>query len=275
MKRELNKPIVIHWSMNDCNKQGQIPKGVIESKIRQVEPIKIRFINPRSQEDWRIIESFGNESSDIKEIQVEYDFLKYDIKQCIDIDIEKKLILLAGFRGTSYCDHDTRIRLCNMIKKQDNFKIIVYISHENIAESVCFIQSVYKEVKQGEFIIKPEKNIKNELSDISILHKAISQIAELYKLYPDIKLSVYDEEKIVRDIIKLPYYMYGNMYINGDGNISMYSFMPAYNYGLSDPQVTLEEAWRKLYLEHATCDLEKIFEYPRYWFKYFNRKEIK
>ncbi len=275
MKRNLNRPIVIHWCMNDYNKPGQIPKGVIACKIRQAEPVKVRFINPRSQEDWRIIGTFANESSDIKEIQIEYDFSEYDIEHCLDIDIEKKLVLLGKFSGIPGLDNGTSRRLYSMIKKHDDFKVIVYISHKNIAQSVCFIQSIYYESKQGEFIIKPDKSIKNQLTDIDILHDAISQIADIYNLFPDIKLSVYDEEKIIRDIIRLPYYMYGNLYITGDGNISMYSFMPDYNYSLSDPQVTLAEAWRNLYHEHGKCDLEKILEYPRYWFKYSNREEIK
>ncbi|AEY67203.1 hypothetical protein [Clostridium sp. BNL1100] len=264
MDRNLNRPIIIHWCMNGNDTSGQVDKESVARKIIEAQPIKVRFINPRSPDDWMIIKSIEQDNS--FEIQIEYEFSNYNVEDYLDINSEKKFVLFAKFSGR--LDKDgTSHRLIKMIKNYDKFKVIFYISSHNISDSVNFINKVYSETQQGEFVIKPDKSIKNQLINVDILHKAIVEISNIYMSFPEINLSVYDEEKIIRDIVELPYYMYGNMYITENGDISMYSFLPAYNYGVSDKLISLTEAWNKLCTEHGKGDLSKILEVPRYWFK--------
>ena len=56
---------------------------------------------------------------------------------------------------------------------------------------------------------------------------------------------LYDEEKIVRDILDLNYYKYGNLYITSQGSVSLYKFLPDYEYGLTTETVSIIEVWKK------------------------------
>lgn len=99
------------------------------------------------------------------------------------------------------------------------------------------------------------------------LHNAILEIISLCKVYKNIKLSIYDKEKIIKDILPLNYYRHGNFCITETGTVALYDFLPDYEYGLITTDKTIKEIWRDILIEHGDSDLCKILEEQRYWFK--------
>ncbi len=265
MKRFMEKPIVLHWDMHQNSKEE---KQRIAEKIQNLAPIKLRFINSCCSDDWKIIEQFLYKKSAIQRFQVEYDFLQSDIPKCLRIDFQNKVEILPKCEGDFKLNDDLIKKIKNLSNIKSMMQILFYITHDNVTDCVQIIDHVQR-INQLNFCIKLDKKAENELIHTSRLHQAIVQISKLYEKYPSINLISYDDEKIIKDILPLQYYCHANMYINSEGKIAFYNFLPFYECGVLKTADSLEQSWDKLCKNHIG-DLDRILEHPRYWLKKLN-----
>lgn len=84
----------------------------------------------------------------------------------------------------------------------------------------------------------------------------------LCKVYKNIKLSIYDKEKIIKDILPLNYYRHGNFCITETGTVALYDFLPDYEYGLitTDKSLFLTDSIIDTYANTLLERLGKIKE---------------
>ncbi len=259
MRKYLEKPIVIQWNM-----KNNIYNNIIVKKVCELTPIKLRFIDPHSIEDFRIIDEIIEYSS-IQHYQIEYDIADLNIEEISYLE-HQKLNFYIKFDIFEF-DEIMRKKLVEILNKCEKAQILIYITHKNIRETIELVKWLYNENKANIFYICPKKKVKNSLINTEELHKAVTEFARLYIECKDIKLSLYDEEKIVRDILDLNYYKYGNLYITSQGSVSLYKFLPDYEYGLTTETVSIIEVWKKICTDHLD-DLDRIKNSQRYWFKY-------
>lgn len=265
MRRFLEEPVILHWDM----RQEIDDKQVIASKIMQMSLVKIRFINPSNENDWKCIRDIITIKRDILMFQIEYDFCELDISEKLGKSFLKHVELIPAYRGgknTEYAINTIR----NLHGKANLFQVIFYITDTNFDVSLKIIEAL-QFMKDVNLSVKLDKENFNSLAKIHELHFVINELSNVYIRLPDINLSFYDDEKIIKDVLALPYYLHGNMFIDRSGKISLYNFLPSYNYGIIDSDILLQDAWKILVKEHSK-DLQKIEEQRRYWLK--NRMEI-
>lgn len=83
MRKYLEKPIVIQWNM-----KNNIYNNIIVKKVCELTPIKLRFIDPHSIEDFRIIDEIIEYSS-IQHYQIEYDIADLNIEEISYLEHQK------------------------------------------------------------------------------------------------------------------------------------------------------------------------------------------
>lgn len=266
MNKFLEAPVVLHWDMRQTLKS----KRAIEKKIRQMPFAKIRLLYPETCEDWEFVKHIIVSKNNTSKFQIEFGLEKCQFTQTFLDKAIGNIELLPVY--TQECnDLDIYSVLKDLDKNYNMLHVGFYLNEDNADKYIEILEKIHQN-RNYNFCIKLDKENYNPLYKSYKLHSVIEKVSELYVKYPEIKLSFYDEEKIIKDIFDLPYYYYGNIFIDRNDMVSLYSFLPAYDYGLVDTDITFQATWKALISEHA-CDLEKIWEYPRYWLK--RRMEFK
>lgn len=270
MGRYLKKPVIVQWDMKS-KKSNKDMYEIISRKICELSPIKIRYIHPENFRDLQIIKEIEKNSL-VQCCQIEFDFFDMNIDEFLDLNsngINECYIKFEVFEVGEIMYS----KLKTLLEKCKTPKVIMYITHENIYECANLVRRIYYENQNSIFSVRPNKKVKNFLVNTCELHKVVLEFMSIYKECAGIQLSVYDEEKIVRDTLPLNYYKHGLLYITSKGTVSLYNFLPDYDYGLTKTERTLEEIWSSLCKEHGDMDLDKIVEHTRYWFKSMNGGE--
>lgn len=267
MIRYLKEPVILQWDMKTSS-YGENAQSSIEKKICELSPIKIRYINPKDVEDFSIIDKIKGEIS-VQCSQIEINFFEIAEKQIEKLNIDKTFQYFLRFDSFNL-ELTMYSKLKYILQKIEDLNVIIYITDKNFYEGIELIKWIYNENSNISFYIYPDKKKENFLIHVSKLHNVILEIISLYNVCTNIKLSIYDREKIIKDILPLNYYRHGNFYITAAGTVSLYDFLPSYEYGLITTDKTIGEIWEKLLIEHGDSDLLKIFEQQRYWFKKAN-----
>lgn len=266
MNKFLDVPVVLHWDM----RQRLTSKQIIERKIRQLPFAKIRLLYPETGEDWEFVKHIIVSKDDVAKFQIEFELSKFQyVQEFFDRSMEKIELLPI------YTQECSSMNLCSILyglnKNYSVFYVGFYLNKDNADEYIEALEKIQR-VKNLNFCVKLDKEKYNSLCESNILHTIIEKLSELYIKYPGIKLSFYDDEKIIKDIFYLSYYYYGNVFIDRYDMVSLYDFLPSYDYALTDTNFSFKDTWNALISEHA-CDLEKVLEHPRYWLK--KRMELK
>lgn len=267
MNKFLEVPVVLHWDMRQSLKNKQ----VIEKKIREFPFAKIRLLYPETCEDWEFVKHIIASKNNVSKFQVEFELNKYKQVQEFIGNTQVNNVELLPIYTQECSDMDLWTVLHYIDKKYDILYVGFYINKDNADEYIDVLEK-YHHIQKLNFCVKLDKENYNSLCQSFNLHTIIEKLSQLYIKYPGIKLSFYDDEKIIKDIFYLPYYYYGNAFLNRYGMIALYDFLPAYDYGFTDTDVGFKEVWNALISEHG-YELEKILEYPRYWLK--RRMELK
>lgn len=266
MSKFLDVPIVLHWDM----RQRLASKQIIEKKISNLPFAKIRLLYPETDEDWEFVKHIIVSKNNVAKFQIEFTLSNFQYVQELFDRSMGKIELLPIY--TQEC---SSISLCSVLDSLNkNYNVLhvgFYLNEDNADEYIETIEKIQR-FKNLNFCVKLDKAKYNSLCKSNKLHTIIEKISELYIKYPGIKLSFYDDEKIIKDIFYLSYYYYGNLFIDQYNMVSLYDFLPSYDCGLNDANFSFEDTWNALINDHA-CDLEKILEHPRYWLK--KRMELK
>lgn len=128
MRKYLEKPIVIQWNM-----KNNIYNNIIVKKVCELTPIKLRFIDPHSIEDFRIIDEIIEYSS-IQHYQIEYDIADLNIEEISYLE-HQKLNFYIKFDIFEF-DEIMRKKLVEILNKCEKAQILIYITHKNIPSIV-------------------------------------------------------------------------------------------------------------------------------------------
>ena len=260
----LKEPVVLQWDMK-TGSYGKIVQHIIEKKVCELDPIKIRYINPKDVDDFSTIDRIKKQIL-VQCSQIEMDFFEITEEQIEKLNIDQTFQYFLKFDSFNL-EISMYSKLKFLLQKIEDLNVIVYITDKNFYQSVELIKWIYNENSNISFYIYPDKKKENFLVHVPKLHNAILEIISLCKVYKNIKLSIYDKEKIIKDILPLNYHRHGNFCITETGTVALYDFLPDYEYGLITTDKTIKEIWRDILIEHGDSDLCKILEEQRYWFK--------
>ena len=166
MRKYLEKPIVIQWNM-----KNNIYNNIIVKKVCELTPIKLRFIDPHSIEDFRIIDEIIEYSS-IQHYQIEYDIADLNIEEISYLE-HQKLNFYIKFDIFEF-DEIMRKKLVEILNKCEKAQILIYITHKNIRETIELVKWLYNENKANIFYICPKKKVKNSLINTRLYNKTFN-----------------------------------------------------------------------------------------------------
>lgn len=265
MKDILYKPLIIEWKLSGGhNELGYEHKRKIFEEIKKIHPAKIIIINPFSRDDLKVIDEFLTSKPTDQKLYLQVNHFCH---------IPKSII--AGFDHIQYIIHDEFVNLLTndmkhirYVQESKDISCCIMLDAQNYKYLDKLIDHLSEEISYQDIKIKlshsqaVEKRITSDL-----LHDMIVSIMDCMNKY-DFNFAVYSDEKIASDILNDPYFRLGNLYISEDGCISLFPYLPAYDFDITNEGRSLAEAWRAYYYQYGARDIYKIIDSPRYWQKW-------
>ena len=87
----LKEPVVLQWDMK-TGSYGKIVQHIIEKKVCELDPIKIRYINPKDVDDFSTIDRIKKQIL-VQCSQIEMDFFEITEEQIEKLNIDQTKFL--------------------------------------------------------------------------------------------------------------------------------------------------------------------------------------
>ena len=124
----LKEPVVLQWDMK-TGSYGKIVQHIIEKKVCELDPIKIRYINPKDVDDFSTIDRIKKQIL-VQCSQIEMDFFEITEEQIEKLNVDQTFQYFLKFDSFNL-EISMYSKLKFLLQKIEDLNVIVYITDKN------------------------------------------------------------------------------------------------------------------------------------------------